>query len=111
MSSGCAPIAKAAGARVAAGTGLPARRATGSMAAMRVPIRGAVGSENHFVSAHRVFEAGERHVLIPVERSEKCLKLPLIRVVGDVAGIEQLHGELTPTAFVEATEMRRVDLV
>src|SRR5690242_2300520 len=49
----------------------------------------------------RGVERRQRHVLTPIHRIEKRLKLRLVGVIGNVAGIEQLHREFAPTGFVQ----------
>src|SRR4026207_1046342 len=102
MSSGCAPMAKAEGAGCAAGTGLPARRATrgtgggggepqGSMTTVCVAVGRIVRGEDDFVRAHCVFEAGERHLFVALEGREESLELALIGMGGGGARIEEFH--------------------
>ena len=59
-----------------------------------------VGSEDDFKGAEGFAEVCKRHVLACVEGIEEGLELRLVGVIGHVAGIQHLHGKLSPTGFV-----------
>src|SRR5262249_22393069 len=51
-----------------------------------------VGGQNHCMRAKRVRQTGQRHLASCRDRVEKGLKLVLIRMIRNIARIEQLHG-------------------
>src|SRR5438093_12561 len=62
-------------------------------------LRRAVGGEDDFVRPQRLAQAGQGHFIIVLQGLEKGLELALVRMIGDVTGIEQLHRQLTPLVF------------
>ena len=52
---------------------------------MRVALGGTVGGKDHFVSAHRMGQACQRHIMPGIEGVEESLKLRLVRMIGDIA--------------------------
>src|SRR6266850_7118088 len=82
-----------------------------SMFFVRVAVGGTVGGEDDLVRPQGVGQAGQRHFLAGTERGEEGLELRLIRMIGDIAGVEQLHGQITPLRLVQRAELRRMKLV
>jgi len=72
---------------------------------------GAVGGEDDFVGAQGVGEAGEGHFFSGVQGVEEGLELGLVWVIGNVAGVEHLHGEFAPLRFVEAAELGGMEFI
>src|SRR4051812_45049881 len=59
----------------------------------------------------RVGEAGERHVAPGIERVEKRLKLRQVRMIADVAAVEELHRQIAPRIPVQSRQLLRMELV
>src|SRR6266496_1433863 len=78
---------------------------------MGVTLGRVVGRKNDFVGAQRVRQARQRHLLPEIQGAEERFKLRLIRMIGDIARVEQLQGQLAPFAFVQSTQLRGIKLV
>src|SRR5262245_31753952 len=72
---------------------------------------GATGGEDHVVGGEGVGEAGQGHVASLVQGMKEGLELGLVRVIGDVAGIERLEREGAPLVPVKAAEAGGIETV
>ena len=64
----------------------------------------APSSPSNPMSGRGLFQAGERHLSAFVEGVEESLKLSLIRMIGNITGIEQLHRKLAPFGLVQTAQ-------
>ena len=69
-----------------------------------------VCGENDLVCPGCLFQAGQRHGLLRVESGEKRLELRLIRVVGDIPGVQRFKAQGAPGLF-SRFEVARMKLV
>src|SRR5947207_3043358 len=76
-----------------------------------VPLRRGVRGKDDLVCFQSMSEAGQWHVASSIQRVEKGFKLGLVRMVRDIARIEQIHGKLAPLVFVETSELGRVKFI
>ena len=73
-----------------------------------VTIRGTVGGEDDFVRPERMGQAGQGHFLAQAQRVEERLELGVIRMIGNVPGIQEFHGQFAPFPLVEAAQPGRM---
>ena len=70
-----------------------------------------IRGKDDFVAADHVSERGQWHLLPLAKRCEKRFKLSLIRMVGDIAGIEQFETHFTPSMLVKSWQVHVEPLI